>query len=709
MAGAFFCQIEWKALMVYSLRESQQFVSDLQNLDPVIRKRANKSLKQLESDPYYPGLDSHAQDSIHGRKAMRSRVNENFRILWEWSEGGVINLWRVAKHDVIDARSSLPTEAGANWKMYRRNEADGSAEAMRDWREDLRQPQPFRNVPENHLRLFGVPDEQLSAVKALNNPEELWDMPLAENVQYTLYNVLEMAEDWTADELLDTRQLLYRATADQLEGYCEGKIKKLLLNLNDEQERFVNLQGNGPILIKGVAGSGKTTIGLYRAHRLAQAIEQRGRMFGEDTAVLLLTYSTTLTKALQQLYLELYGEDLPYSITVEPFKEWMLKLLQKTGLRLNAAERQTRRQLVDEAKLEVVKAFPNDRVVSQKYSQFLLDEFDKVIRSRRINSLTEYQAVDRIGRGSALDRQRHRPIVWEIYQRYQKKLDEASLFDWSDLARLAQKHYQPLPQFDVVIVDEAQDLPPSDLHLATQLIPNYSGMRGLTLLADPAQSIYYRGIPWKEAGINIQGRTHILAKNFRNTQQILEAARHIVEGCEDLKAAEEYIPPSSTRRSGPKPVKTQYSNYEASTEFVIREIVKLCQKGKYRPGDVAILSRKNEQLTILQRRLRQEHISCAMFRADGFHIFENDVKLITMHSAKGLEFPVVFMIALSDDNIPFIHRYTETRDEDELRERKLFYVSMTRAAERLYLLHPRRNRCRFLHDIDEPTVRQDQC
>ena len=37
------------------------------------------------------------------------------------------------------------------------------------------------------------------------------------------------------DNLLDEGQLLYRATADQLEGYCEGKIKKLLLNLNEDR------------------------------------------------------------------------------------------------------------------------------------------------------------------------------------------------------------------------------------------------------------------------------------------------------------------------------------------------------------------------------------------------------------------------------------------------------------------------------------------
>ena len=284
-------------------------------------------------------------------------------------------------------------------------------------------------------------------------------------------------------------------------------------------------------------------------------------------------------------------------------------------------------------------------------------------------------------------------------------LDERNQFDWADLARQVLKHCQPLPQYDVVIIDEAQDLPPSDLHLATQLIPDYSGMRGLTLLADPAQSIYHRGIPWKEAGINIQGRTRILAKNFRNTQQILNAARFVVEGCDDLKEAEEYVPPTSTHRLGQKPSVIGYTNEERAENAIARKIISLCQSGKYRPGDIAILARMSKPLTSMQKCLSHKDIPCIYFRHDD-DIFENRVKLITMHSAKGLEFPIVFLIDLDDDRIPNIFWSSETKEADELQERKLFYVSMTRAAERLYLLHPKQNRCRFLRDLEEGTIHQ---
>ncbi|HEX7745783.1 MAG TPA: ATP-dependent helicase, partial [Micromonosporaceae bacterium] len=66
------------------------------------------------------------------------------------------------------------------------------------------------------------------------------------------------------------------------------------------------------------------------------------------------------------------------------------------------------------------------------------------------------------------------------------------------------------------------------------------------------------------------------------------------------------------------------------------------------------------------------------------------VTLLTLHAAKGLEFPVVFLIGCDDDHLPLRLPGRTPSDEEVAEERRLFFVGMTRAQDRLYLSHVHR-------------------
>lgn len=68
---------------------------------------------------------------------------------------------------------------------------------------------------------------------------------------------------------------------------------------------------------------------------------------------------------------------------------------------------------------------------------------------------------------------------------------------------------------------------------------------------------------------------------------------------------------------------------------------------------------------------------------DVFDEKSQKVALMTFHAAKGLEFPVVFVTGCEDGYVPFVREKDENPDMAE--ERRLFYVAVTRAKERLYL------------------------
>jgi DNA helicase-2/ATP-dependent DNA helicase PcrA len=97
---------------------------------------------------------------------------------------------------------------------------------------------------------------------------------------------------------------------------------------------------------------------------------------------------------------------------------------------------------------------------------------------------------------------------------------------------------------------------------------------------------------------------------------------------------------------------------------------------------------------------------------DGYDGTLDRVTLITLHQAKGLEFPVVFMVGVEEKLLPHMRSIDDPDQMEE--ERRLCYVGITRAKQRLYLLHAFRRTfmgqsqvnppSRFLEDIPKHLI-----
>lgn len=241
----------------------------------------------------------------------------------------------------------------------------------------------------------------------------------------------------------------------------------------------------------------------------------------------------------------------------------------------------------------------------------------------------------------------------------------------------------PRGQYDAVLIDEGHDFKPAWFKLIVQMVNPET--KSLLVLYDDAQSIYHTAkklkFSFSSVGVQAAGRTTILKLNYRNTAEILAVARAFAaelltaHNTEDDEAPT--VQPMSTGRHGPKPILVQLPSLQKEAEFLADKLVAASKTGT--PwGEMALIYRRYGVGKVLAEVLKRRDIPFQWPQVKGaaFSPVHDSVKVITMHSSKGLEFSLVGIPGLG----------AELKEDDIVEdEARLLYVAMTRATHELVM------------------------
>jgi len=246
------------------------------------------------------------------------------------------------------------------------------------------------------------------------------------------------------------------------------------------------------------------------------------------------------------------------------------------------------------------------------------------------------------------------------------------------------------PKFRAILVDEAQDFDTEALQFCIRLLEaTEPDEQDLIIVADSAQNIFRKNFRWKDAGINAQGRTRLLRKNYRNTKEILAFAYAFLTSDASIAVQTTLdpdddigiIPAEASKRSGSEPNVISAGDLVDEVDRVVAA-VKEYYGDRSRARSIAVLYGEQPQ--------GRESMAAALAAGLGraglpyFWVTDPDEKgnrdlagetdspivLSTIHSAKGLEFPAVVLCGLG-------------ARADRVTARKLAYVGMTRAVTEL--------------------------
>lgn len=287
-----------------------------------------------------------------------------------------------------------------------------------------------------------------------------------------------------------------------------------------------------------------------------------------------------------------------------------------------------------------------------------------------------------------------------IYEEYQKFLSAKSLIDFNDMIHkvieLFKKDAHVLAKyqhkFQHILVDEYQDVSAAQVELIKLLLTEDNQ---LFAVGDDWQSIYgFRGSEI-EFIVNFDkefkgSEVIILPFNYRSGKNIVDASNIVI--MKNPNQVKKQIEAFNNQKD------EKIFQYNALNDidgaFFIIEIVRKLYSEGFRFKDILVLYRRTRHIIPYKEFFNKKTLK---------------INTKTIHGSKGLESRVVFLVGLTSEGFPYVWEDTRIiqvikktnllKKEEE--ERRTFYVAMTRAKEKLFLISEKNNQSEYCDDIPE--------